>query len=434
MDTKLLEKSKKHYAHFDYRTDLSKVINRVKNPEWVSHHGFYPFIHYQVIFHKYKRQEVQECAKGKKEQKTRDICYAAHIDRCILQYYCYNMNEIYNYRIKEYNIDDVPIAYRSDLGKNNIHFAKEAIDFINKYSDCFIMIGDYTKFFDNLDHSYLKERLCQVLEVEKLPADYYNIFKNITKYSIWELDDLLELNNLSKTISGKNKLNKKDLVITRDQFKRYRSHIKKNQENYGIPQGSPISAILANVYMFDTDQKIKSIVTSYKGIYRRYSDDFIIVLPAEEDKVRLAIQLIKEAISQTPNLILEPKKTQIYRKKQTTIYNVGELFLDEADQSQRTINFLGFTYDGYKVKIRSKTEGKYYYRLYRKARRIAKDPEHKGKKYLYQKYSERGSIVKGKGNFLTYVKRAQEIFPEYTSHIWQPFKNNMSKIKKGMTF
>lgn len=227
MDTKLLEKSKKHYAHFDYRTDLSKVINRVKNPEWVSHHGFYPFIHYQVIFHKYKRQEVQECAKGKKEQKTRDICYASHIDRCILQYYCYNMNEIYNYRIKEYNIDDVPIAYRSDLGKNNIHFAKEAIDFINKYSDCFIMIGDYTKFFDNLDHSYLKERLCQVLEVEKLPADYYNIFKNITKYSIWELDDLLELNNLSKTISGKNKLNKKDLVITRDQFKRYRSHIKK---------------------------------------------------------------------------------------------------------------------------------------------------------------------------------------------------------------
>ena len=70
MDTKLLEKSNKHYAHFDYRTDLSKVINRVKNPEWVSYHGFYPFIHYQVIFHKYKRQEVQECAKGEERAKN----------------------------------------------------------------------------------------------------------------------------------------------------------------------------------------------------------------------------------------------------------------------------------------------------------------------------------------------------------------------------
>lgn len=58
------------------------------------------------------------------------------------------------------------------------------------------MIGDFTNFFDNLDHQYLKQQWCSLLQVSQLPADHYAVFKNITKYSKWELDDLLELNVL----------------------------------------------------------------------------------------------------------------------------------------------------------------------------------------------------------------------------------------------
>ena len=42
-----IAKSKKYYAHFDYRTNMGKVTNKVKvsklvtNAEWVSHHGFF---------------------------------------------------------------------------------------------------------------------------------------------------------------------------------------------------------------------------------------------------------------------------------------------------------------------------------------------------------------------------------------------------------
>ena len=48
----------------------------------------------------------------------------------------------------------VAVAYRTDLHKNNIHFAKVAVDFIRESGPCYIMIGDFTNFFDNLDHRY----------------------------------------------------------------------------------------------------------------------------------------------------------------------------------------------------------------------------------------------------------------------------------------
>ena len=39
------------------------------------------------------------------------------------------------------------------------------------------MIGDFTKFFDMLDHDYLKGQWCSLLQVERLPKDHYAVFK-----------------------------------------------------------------------------------------------------------------------------------------------------------------------------------------------------------------------------------------------------------------
>ena len=58
------------------------------------------------------------------------------------------------------------------------------------------MIGDFTNFFDNLDHLYLKQQLCQLLGVCQLPDDYYAVYKSVTKYCKWDLNDLLTLNHL----------------------------------------------------------------------------------------------------------------------------------------------------------------------------------------------------------------------------------------------
>ena len=173
-------------------------------------------------------------------------------------------------------------------------------------------------------------------------------------------------------------------VLTKEQYKRYRSHIKKHTDPFGIPQGSPISALLANVYMMDVDRKIKDITDQCAGLYMRYSDDFMVVLPLNEAAARTAIFSINQIIESTPGLTLEPQKTQIYKTDLPYIKNIGETFLENADGSKRVINFLGFTFDGTTTTLRAKTVSKYYYRMYRKAHTIAENPDQKGKDHLYR--------------------------------------------------
>ena len=120
-----IRKSKRSYAHFDFRTDLSKCSDYITSPEKVATHAFYPFIHYTIEFEKYSKD------KGKKIKK-REICYASHIDRCIYQYYNHLLDEMYIKRVHGIDISDSVVAYRSDLKKNNIHFSHDAFSFIKK--------------------------------------------------------------------------------------------------------------------------------------------------------------------------------------------------------------------------------------------------------------------------------------------------------------
>ena len=198
---KAITKSRKNYSHFDYRVDLSNCKDYISDPNKVAEHGFYPFIHYKKQTIKYNGKTRQ------KKTKNRDICYAAHLDRCIYQYYSYILNELYNSCVYQNGISDVPIAYRTDLGKSNIYFAHKAYEYIRTHKPCYIMIGDFTGFFDNLDHSYLKQMWCQLIGCPCLPQDHYNIYKNVTKYSTWDRSDILALNGLEDNQKGIDKLN-----------------------------------------------------------------------------------------------------------------------------------------------------------------------------------------------------------------------------------
>lgn len=409
------------YAHFDHRVDIKKVAKFIQNTDNIARYGFYPFIHYTMEMEKYSK-------KTGKKVKKREICYAAHMDRCIYQYYAFLINEYYNQRIREDNIEKIPVAYRTDLKDSNIQSAKKAFDFIRENPRCYVMIGDFTNFFDNLDHQYLKKQWCRVLQVSKLPEDHYAVFKNITKYSKWELDDLLEINGISELTAGIQELNKKSTVLSKEQYKANKNHIKKNTLTYGIPQGSPISAVLANIYMLDADKTIYDKVKQYAGFYMRYSDDFIIILPEQND-YRVFKEII-EIINRVPNLQLENKKTQFFNVELPNVINISKTFADDTDDSQKKINFLGFSFDGTKISLRAKTIGKYYYRMNRKTKTIAKNIDFMGADKLYMRYSERGATSK-RGNFFTYVNNAEKEFGS-DELIRYELKKHMGKIRKSL--
>ena len=429
---KVIKKSRKHYAHFDYRTSLADKWEYISDPDSVAKHSFYPFIHYKQEFDKYNP------ATKKKKPKSREICYAAHIDSCIYQYYSFLLNELYNQRVGQDDISDVPVAYRTDLGKNNIHFAKAAMDFVRQCKSCYVMIGDFTSFFDNLDHQYLKMRWCDLLGSQFLPPDHYAVFKNITKYSRWEREDLLTLNQLKNTSAGIRELNSKTKALTDAQFHNNKSHIQRNDKSYGIPQGSPISATLANVYMLDADKQIAELVRKHNGFYMRYSDDFMIILPISKNyDVEKVLGEAKHIISSIPNLKLQPEKTQYFYYSEQQLRNCSKEIDDSADDKNKIINFLGFSFDGVYVTVRPKTITKYYYRMRRKGKTIAKlkgvspKGKHISNRNIYEKYSERGAYGK-RGNFLTYIERADGVFRD-EQYITRDTKRHMQKIRKVIT-
>ena len=388
----------KPYAHFDLRVSLSMpsirkyVMDRTK----IVTHSFYPFIHFEKKNSRYGK-------KGPK--KPRELYYCSHLDRCVYQRYAFLLNYQYNIWACENNIDDVAIAYRDNLGKNNIDFAKDAFDAIRSFPQCFILVGDFTNFFDNLEHQYLKKMMCEVLGVERLPQDYFSVFKNITRFSSWDWKDIVKAAGENIAERGvRKKINSKETLLTKEQFQKNKKDIKKNISGVGVPQGSPVSAVLSNIYMIKFDKDIKRYVTSKGGIYMRYSDDFIIVLPYERDaEIADFTSYIFSYVESMKGLIdLQKEKTSCYTYKDEVIY--------EGDQPS-SINYLGFLFDGKNIRIRPRAITKYYYRMRRKAHTIGRSNwisskgRHISAKELYSIYSRNDE----KQTFIDYAKKAKGI-------------------------
>lgn len=443
------QKTHPEYTHFDRRVSLDKCFGYITSSDKISHHGFYPFIHYTI-----ESRKVKDGKRG--EPKKRQIYYAAHLDGWIYRYYAYRINELYNQRVKKDGIDTVAVAYRTDLrGKSNIDFAKEAFQHIRGASSCYVMIGDFTDFFDNLDHEYLKKQLCDLLSVAKLPNDVYAVYKNVTRFSYVELQDLLMLNGLEDTRKGRKEFNdsSRERALSPEQFRKNRDLVHTSPHpQYGVPQGSPISAVLANVYMLTADKNLQEYVSSLGGFYMRYSDDFIVIVPCGNIDFADCYKTIRGILDSIPHLELKGSKTKVFHFDSLSIENCTSDFVIGGINGKNAIDFLGFSFDGKDIRIRDKTISKYYNRLYRKLRTIVKNNgvTREGRRIscenLYKRYSYKGSrdyqkrkakrtgvpLKKNelRGNFLDYVTKAQIKF--YGEPIDTATKRHMQKIRKKL--
>ncbi|PES83462.1 reverse transcriptase [Bacillus anthracis] len=425
----------KNYKHFDNKVSIKNAVDRVTNPCWVKRHGFYPFIHFSMEIHKYNNEMK---GKEKPEPKERKIYYASHIDSFIYKYYGDLLNDMYNKLAIKRGIDSVATAYRKKSdGKCNIHFAKEVIDYIKSNNQVFIYVADFKSFFDELDHKFLKKQLQIVLEKETLPEDYYAVFKSITKYSWVDKTKIDEL--LQKKYKNKEKRKKLTRLLDGKDFRRFKKDNKQNVEynknNYGIPQGAGLSSVCSNIYLLDFDEKLKNYVKSCGGLYRRYCDDLIIVIPFKGNVASYDhsqhLNVIEQVKKQTPRLIIQEEKTKRFIYSQDKIY--------DENLKPSILNYLGFAFDGHNVKLREKSLFKFYCRAYKKVRLCNWKSEESGvKKYrksLYIKYTHLGNKQKGYGNFLTYAQRAQEIFDENatTNNLMKhQVKNHWRKIQERL--
>ena len=117
--------------------------------------------------------------------------FASHIDSFIYSHYGTVISEKYNEWTSSHNIDECSIAYRNNKkGKSNIQFAAEVIKEIIQWGKCYIFVGDFSKFFENIEHRQLKRCLKDVLQVSELPRDYYQVLKSLMKYSYVDLKKL----------------------------------------------------------------------------------------------------------------------------------------------------------------------------------------------------------------------------------------------------
>lgn len=499
----------------EWQTYYRNIINE----NFVAKYAFYPLIHTNIIDRKYKKADPEKhkskarrhchidekTGKAEKSNKLRPLHYASHFDALIYGYYKEILDKLYEKKLKENpQLNSSVNAYRkieispeNKKGKSTIHFAKEAFDEIKKRSEdeevC-VLTFDLKSFFPSLNHQFLKQKWKWLLGVDELPKDHYNVFKACTKFRYVLLNDLRLQNNRNGRKSGfdESKLAKirkekgyKCFFQSNGEFRRtikegklrvYKNPFySKDKINIGIPQGLPISALLANLYLYDFDLKIITDLVEEKGAYyKRYSDDIVVVCKhsqaefieeyiyalVKESKVKVSENKTEKFIFR--NVIYSPK----HNNTRLTCFKIDK---KTNLETETPLLYLGFEFRGYKTVIKSTNLSKYYRKIIsvtkRKCHRIKKvldknpeakkaifmnqvkklynrplkisDSESSEKKSLKRKFSslkknERGfyefshyrpTNPKKDSNYYSYVKRCCSIFEE------EHFMNQIKKRK-----
>lgn len=375
------------YPHFDRRVSARFASSFVPNPVNIARHSFLPFIGYTKTVPRYRANE------GRVEDKNRQILYASHLDGLIYAYYAQILSRQLDCVLSAEPSGHSVLAYRS-LGKSNIDFANEAFDNIEASAPCAAMCFDITGFFDNMRHDVLKRAWGSLLKASTLPADHYAVFRSITRYSWVERKRVYE----EFTIDAEALQRGLNRICTAAEFRecvRRKGLINTNRQNFGIPQGSPISAVLSNIYLLDFDRRMCQLANDIGGHYRRYSDDILWICPQEKKPV--VEHEVVNAISDV-HLKINLEKTE------TSIFNVTD---DGRLHADRLLQYLGFTFDGGRRLIRSSTLANFYRRMRRAVRRAAQaaklNPQSPRifRRKLYRRFTHLG-----RHNFIAYAYRS----------------------------
>lgn len=408
------------YPHFDFAygsTSFQRVKKLVSDPSFVARHDFYPFISYDRIKYKIIEDEERD-VRYLDDKGIRTLCYAAHLDSHVYAYYSYQIGKIYEKELVTHGLADSVTAFRKladgdGVPKSNIHFARDAFKKINDIGACRAYAFDIEKFFDSIDAGVLKEQWQNLINEKRLPADHFNIFKSMTAHSVVDRTQLYsKLGHSSKKVNldriceaqiFREKVRAGEKFIDSKTGFTHRGLIV--TKNKGIPQGSPISGLIANIYMLDFDKKISKQMKAVGGCYYRYCDDVLCVVPASHDFDLEA--LVSDCLGDL-KLSLNNKKTEVRK----FIFTGSKLVANKG------LQYLGFVFDGQRSLIRTSSISRFQRKLIaavvsakkaqvaanKRASKRGAPPSAMFKKRILENYSHAGD-----SNFITYGLRAADI-------------------------
>lgn len=380
---------------FDYPISESDGEQYASDPEKVAAHAFFPFLSYVKVSPRYRKVE------HKVKPKKRPIRYASHLDTAIYRHYARCLSNAYEDLLAREGLQECVVAYRK-LNKSNVDLAVEVFGIIEAHlrnnGSCFALCIDIEDFFESLDHKELKARWQELLGVPRLPKDHYNVFKSVTRYAYVERDELFSL------FAEADAAGRRRICSAREFREKVREGsgqngglIKVNSSGKGVPQGCPISAVLSNLYMVPFDKAVNRFCTGNGCHYRRYSDDVILVGPAGMEDA--ALSLLRDQL-QAQGLRMNESKTELRHFRAS---------LGGCKAQEGPLQYLGLTYDGKKVLLRSSTLSRYH----RKLRRYIAASERKAlsspkNTRLCRRRAFRQFTMRGKRNLIAYAVRADK--------------------------
>ena len=387
------ESKERKYLHFDLPVP---DVNRAKcsfTEQEIRKNSFWPLLGYKIEERRVKKDDTGALVFSTKE---RPIKFGSHVDAQIYEYCGKYLSIDYENFLSQTGFSVSVLTYRSGIG-NNVDHSKSLFDEIRLRGDCTAIALDIKGFFDHINHSSLYTILCKVRNVVRLTESDFRLFKRMTAFEWVDHDEL------RKRLG--NKCGRLGRLCTSDEFRRLirtqqPSLITVNDADHGIPQGTPLSGLYANIAMLGFDERVTQLVHTLGGTYRRYSDDIALVLPKGEDP-NISIALVEAAL-QTLGLHLSNGKTDI-----STFERVGG-----TQTASKPFQYLGFTFDGQKTLIRQSSLNRYYTKMNRgirakvyAAKKNNVDSKEIYMRDLFKKYTHFGQFR----NFPRYAYRAANV-------------------------
>jgi hypothetical protein len=452
----------KKYPHFDPPISATEARAYATNKHAVATHTFFPFMLFTQRWTKFAK-------KGEKaKKKTRPIRYAARRDAYIFMYYRWLLSNKYEDQLSKLGLTNNVLAYRrvptadGNSGKCNIHFAFDAIEHIRSIGDCCVITLDISAFFESLDHGMLKALWCRLLGVNRLSRDHHQVFKAITEYAVVNKQDVYErLGHFG------NKHEVRPGVFIKGYLTHYRkipmqlckgmefqekiagkgtqkTIIKKNRKPFGIPQGAPISDLLANLYLIDFDSLIASHVKKLGGQYYRYSDDILLVIRGGEKDAFTLLEYARNLIAKFLLEIKREKSSVLTFQRDGEHQEYKHIF---GEQGKNGLEYLGFRYNGKKVYLRDTTLGNLRRKVSMAAKREAtacakrypdKNLDGLKSKFNYERLIKQFGRVEDfedfrddyrKWTFWTYATRSSKVFGVLGSPIYRQLRNHRDLVR-----